>query len=79
MRTTVGSRAAPAAAKPAFTVGRDIVFAPGACAPHTAAGRHLIAHEPAHMVQGGPGPVIRRQANRPGYTISAPFEGSVNP
>ena len=35
----------------AYTVGRDIVFAPGRHAPHTAAGRRLLAHELAHVVQ----------------------------
>ena len=35
----------------AYTVGRDIVFAPGRYAPQTAAGQHLLAHEFAHVVQ----------------------------
>lgn len=35
----------------AFTVGHDIVFAEGAFAPHTAAGRALLAHELAHVLQ----------------------------
>jgi hypothetical protein len=43
----------------AYTVGRDIAFAPGAYAPGTSQGRRLIAHELAHVVQqrtlgGGP-------------------------
>jgi hypothetical protein len=33
----------------AYTVGHDIVFAPGYFAPHTAAGRELIAHELYHV------------------------------
>ena len=37
----------------AYTVGRDIVFAPGEYAPQTAAGRHLLAHELAHTIQQG--------------------------
>lgn len=35
----------------AFTVGSDIAFAPGRYAPHTGAGRRLLAHELAHVVQ----------------------------
>jgi hypothetical protein len=35
----------------AFTVGRNIVFAPGQFAPDTSGGRRLMAHELAHVVQ----------------------------
>lgn len=35
----------------AYTVGRHIVFDSGAYAPHTYAGRRLLAHELAHTVQ----------------------------
>lgn len=45
----------------AFTVGTDIAFAPGEYAPATAAGRRLLAHELAHVVQqGGTGPRLQR-------------------
>lgn len=37
----------------AYTVGRDIVLAPGAFAPHSAAGRQLLAHEAVHVEQQG--------------------------
>jgi len=37
----------------AFTVGRDIAFAPGEYRPDTAVGRVLIAHELAHVIQQG--------------------------
>lgn len=37
----------------AYTVGQDIVFASGRYAPDTFAGRHLLAHELAHVVQQG--------------------------
>lgn len=48
----------------AFTIGRDIFFNAGEYAPETAAGRRLIAHELAHVVQQGSGvPAgIQRQA-----------------
>ncbi|WP_418276926.1 DUF4157 domain-containing protein [Isoptericola jiangsuensis] len=35
----------------AVTIGQDIHFAPGRYDPHSAAGRHLLAHELAHVVQ----------------------------
>ena len=35
----------------AYTVGRDVVFGPGQYAPHSGAGRRLLAHELAHTVQ----------------------------
>jgi len=37
----------------AYSAGRDIVFAPGHFAPHTAVGRELLAHELAHVAQDG--------------------------
>lgn len=37
----------------AYTVGRDIVFASGRFAPHTASGQRLLAHELAHTIQQG--------------------------
>lgn len=43
----------------AWTLGNDIVFAAGRYAPHTAAGRRLLAHELAHTIQqagAAPGP-----------------------
>ena len=35
----------------AYTVGRDIVFGSGEYQPETRSGRHLLAHELAHVVQ----------------------------
>lgn len=35
----------------AYTVGRDIVFGAGRYAPGTPSGRHLLAHELAHVIQ----------------------------
>ena len=54
----------------AYTVGNDIVFAAGQYRPESAAGRRLLAHELAHVVQqkasaGRAGPAIRRQAQNP--------------
>lgn len=37
----------------AFTVGGDIFFRSGAYEPHSAAGRHLLAHEVTHAIQQG--------------------------
>ncbi len=47
------AEAARAVRARAFTVGRDIVFGAGRYAPETAAGRRLLAHELAHVVQQG--------------------------
>jgi Domain of unknown function (DUF4157) len=51
----------------AYTVGNDIVFAAGEYRPESEAGRRLLAHELAHVVQRkeSAGPVIRRQAQNP--------------
>ncbi|MEI5672983.1 MULTISPECIES: eCIS core domain-containing protein [unclassified Nocardioides] len=37
----------------AFTTGRDIFFSEGAYAPDSAQGRHVLAHELGHVLQGG--------------------------
>jgi uncharacterized protein DUF4157 len=60
----------------AFTVGEDIVFAEGNYAPHTAAGRQLLAHELAHVVQqrrgGEPaGGANERDADRAAALVAA--------
>ncbi len=47
----------------AYAIGRDIVFAEGRYTPQTSAGRFLLAHELAHVVQQAnhPGPAIMRR------------------
>jgi hypothetical protein len=52
----------------AFTLGRDIAFAPGEYAPRTMQGRRLLAHELAHVVQ---------QADTPAspHVMRQPFVG----
>jgi hypothetical protein len=49
------STSAQAVAARAYTVGPDIVFADGAYAPDSPAGRQLLAHELVHVVQQGGG------------------------
>jgi hypothetical protein len=51
----------------AFTLGRDIVFAPGNYAPGTGFGRHLLAHELTHVVQQGAGEpgAVQRELEMP--------------
>lgn len=51
----LADRAARALHAQAFTVGEDIFFAAGAFAPSAPAGRQLLAHELAHVVQGWQG------------------------
>jgi Domain of unknown function (DUF4157) len=54
----------------AFTAGHHIVFGAGQYAPHTSAGRRLIAHELTHAVQQTTPGVIQRQP-APGKTETA--------
>jgi hypothetical protein len=49
------SRSASALFAKAYTFGRDIVFGKGEFDPSTAPGRHVLAHELAHVVQQGRG------------------------
>ena len=60
----------------AYTVGRDVVFGAGRYAPHTSAGRQLIAHELAHVLQQGGGELMVRRAvtyPRPAVTLENPI------
>ncbi len=52
----LGAAAARAVRARAYAVGRDLVFGAGEYAPGTAPGRHLIAHELAHVVQQAAAP-----------------------
>ncbi|ATE59889.1 eCIS core domain-containing protein [Thauera sinica] len=56
-------RLARSLAAKAFTVGDDIVFGDGRYAPATGEGRHLLAHELAHVVSPGPGDRVAREAD----------------
>ena len=55
----------------AYTVGHDVVFGSGQYAPATPAGRHLMAHELAHVVQqqAGLASGLQRQATSNGSTV----------
>ena len=64
VRVHTGSEAAVSAAAlsaRAYTVGTDVVFGAGQFDPSSQAGRHLLAHELAHVVQGGE--VVRRDGD----------------
>ena len=66
----VGPEAATATteiAANAFTVGRDIVFAPGRFAPATREGRHLLAHELTHVAQQTSGRANKMARRQPEY------------
>lgn len=58
----------------AYTIGRDIVFGAGQYAPQTSAGRRLLAHELAHVVQqhrqSGPVRAMRQEAQDEGYRVN---------
>lgn len=60
----------------AYTMGRDIVFGAGQFAPESAAGRHLLAHELAHVVQQGasrPVSTVQRQLYPPIPIVPLPL------
>jgi hypothetical protein len=90
VRVHTGSAAAVAARAihaRAYTLGHDIVFGAGQYAADSASGRHLIAHELAHVIQQGQAPravepdVVRRvqwSPNTPTGKASAPW-GPGNP
>lgn len=52
----------------AYTVGRDVVFESGQYAPGSMAGKRLLAHELAHVVQQGSGAVPMRSGLELGAT-----------
>ena len=70
--------AAQAVSARAFTVGRDIAFAPSQYEPGTSAGRELLAHELTHVVQQGggqmaqPAAAVQRQEDGAGAGTDAP-------
>jgi hypothetical protein len=68
------ARSAQAVSARAYTVGNDIVFAPGQYSPGTEEGRWLLAHEIAHAMQqrGGDLNVLRRQATDGKMEAKAP-------
>lgn len=53
----------------ALTMGRDVFFAPGAWAPATGAGRRLLAHELAHVLQ-------QRRGNPAGEPVAAAYDAA---
>ena len=59
----------------AYTAGRDIAFGIGEYSPQTSAGRRLLAHELAHVVQnsGNAGGIIQRQVDA-GVESSGPTD-----
>jgi hypothetical protein len=64
----------------AYTVKQDIVFADQQYAPHTDAGRRLLAHELTHVVQQSAGDVSQGRVQRqPAPTPDAPPPASPTP
>src|SRR5262245_37912138 len=56
----------------AYTVGNNIVFGGGSYAPESPAGRELLAHELAHVVQqsgSAPSPAVPLRAGTPGDAV----------
>ena len=57
----------------AFTTGRDMFFREGAYRPSSVQGLHLLAHEAAHVIQQGAGPVAGSPAGG-GIQLSDPSD-----
>lgn len=70
VRVHVGPQASRLGAQ-AYTVGADIVFAPGEYEPHTWSGRRLLAHELVHVLQQRQGRV--RVPPRGGPVVQDPL------
>ncbi|HEV7405927.1 MAG TPA: DUF4157 domain-containing protein [Chthoniobacteraceae bacterium] len=78
-RVHTGPRAAESASAigaEAYTVGRQMVFGEGRYAPETASGKHLLAHELAHVVQQSdgetpPGSALRVDASTSQFEAEA--------
>ena len=66
-RGAAAAETADALAARAYAVGPHIAFAGGRYAPETPAGRRLLAHELAHVVQHArdPSPVVSREGDEP--------------
>jgi len=96
VRIHAGDRAAKSAeavGASAYTVGRQVVFAKDRYQPGSAEGRHLLAHELAHVVQqagaaenspdqislGEPGTTAERQAEQTARTVSVSAPGLSQP
>lgn len=71
-RAAESARAVDAAA---YAVGADLVFDQGRYAPDSSAGKRLLAHELAHVVQHDAEPVLRRQPKDPAAGDQAAPDG----
>ena len=75
VRIHLGGEAATAASEVgarAFTVGDQIYFGEGQFDPQSATGKQLLAHEVAHVVQGG----AQRSGGRDRLELSSPEDGA---
>ena len=59
------AQSARALSAQAYTFGPNIVFGAGQFAPHTAQGRHLLAHELVHVTQQAGSPRVQRKPTDP--------------
>ncbi|HET7229579.1 MAG TPA: DUF4157 domain-containing protein [Longimicrobium sp.] len=78
VRVHAGARAGASARAlnaDAYTLGSDIVFAPGRYAPHTSAGRALLAHELAHVAQPPSTPMVLRKPAGAAPALDEPDAG----
>ena len=74
-------RSAAAVGARAYTVGRDIVFGAGSYDPGGGAGRRLLAHELAHVIQqgGGGAGVVQRDLATPPPEVAPAAQADLTP
>ncbi|MCA1554112.1 MAG: DUF4157 domain-containing protein [Chloroflexi bacterium] len=70
------AQSARAVSARAYTVGEHLVFAARQYAPHSIAGRMLLAHELTHVVQQSAPQVIHRQTDDEARTVDEPSQPS---
>jgi outer membrane protein OmpA-like peptidoglycan-associated protein len=70
---TLAAESAQAVNATAYTVGQNIVFNHGQYAPHSDAGKRLLAHELTHVVQQADAPALAPSLQR--KVQEAPFPG----
>lgn len=77
VRVHTGARASSIGAQ-AFTEGEDLHFAPGQFRPETPAGRRLIGHELAHVLQQRAGRVRADRRHGPPVNTNPALEGEAD-
>ncbi len=72
-------RSADALGARAYSIGSNVVFGGGEYSPDNASGKHLIAHELAHVGQAGSNHVVRRQPDSKSASLTTDQSGALPP